>query len=72
MTFERAPKTFEEMFVNEMVDKLGLLEAALASDKARDFAEYRYMTGQYRGLKVALNTFEQMLADYHREDNDQP
>lgn len=52
---------FEEHYLKELNEQIAMLINAMVSGSAKDFADYRYMAGQYRGLSVAKTRYEEML-----------
>lgn len=68
MNMAHAPKTFEQLYLDNLNEKLQLLTAALVDNRATTIEDYRWMSGQVRGLTVALNLFEDLLQQMQRDE----
>ena len=61
--------TYEEAILRELRAKLDSLKEALCNGQAKDYAEYKYMVGEIRGLSFACNVTTD-LADKIRKADD--
>lgn len=64
------PPNFETLYVHEINEQMETLAAAILNGNARDYAEYKGMVGQYRGLAVSKNRFIDLMQQW--EDREDP
>lgn len=56
-----APPSLEHNFPSDLNEQKQMLIDALLDGRAKDYAEYKYMVGQIRGLTVATNRFGEYM-----------
>lgn len=61
--------TFDEAVLRELREKLDAIKEALCNGQVKDYAEYKYMAGEIRGLSFAIMTTID-LADKIRKSDD--
>lgn len=66
-----APPNFEALYDSLLEEQKQLLETAILSGRAQSFDEYRYMTGQLRGLVVAENLFKDLIDRWENRSDPQ-
>lgn len=64
-----ASKALEVLHLEELDEQLERLTGSIVRGDAKDFAEYKHMVGQYRGLMVAKNRFEELVSKMMHDEN---
>lgn len=57
-----------QVIQKKISDDISRVEGALLGNRAENLAHYRYLTGQLRGLTVALNCVKDLEAQANQED----
>lgn len=53
----------------KVLDKQDKISAALSSGKCSDYAEYRYRTGEYKGLSDIEDMIKEVLKEFNEEED---
>ena len=61
--------TFDEAVLRELNGRIDGLKQALFSGGAKDYAEYKYMVGELRGLSLAVNVTTDLAANLRDSDD---
>ena len=62
--------TFEQVFNQTLQEHIDNLEEGISSGIASDFADYKFVCGQLRGLRYAQIQFNDLLRK-ERDDDDE-
>ena len=61
--------TIREVLVKKYEEDITKLEEFLSDGKAKDYADYKNVSGQIRGLRTAVSTTNDLLRE--RDDDDE-
>ena len=61
--------TFDEIVLKELNGRVESLSQTLLMGNVKDYAEYRYMVGELRGLSLAVNTVKDLAANIRDSDD---
>jgi hypothetical protein len=61
--------TFDEAILKELRQTLESIRESLLVGGARDYAEYRFMTGEIRGLSRAIGVVTDLAANIRDNDD---
>ena len=59
-----------EALTEKLEESVAVATRALTAGKCTDYAEYQYLCGQIRGLKVAQSAIEDLSRAYMEADNE--
>ena len=59
-----------DVVLQELDERKASLTTALLSNGASDFAEYRFLCGEIRGLSYAYEYVKDLMRKLEREDNE--
>lgn len=62
------PNRFDEEYRASLHEQAAALEHAVMRGDAVDYAAYKFFVGQYLGLQVALNRFNDLIKNYEVSD----
>lgn len=57
-----------DIVLKELGERKSSLTTALVSGAAKDYAEYKYLTGEFRGLSLAEQTIKDLVRQMENDD----